>query len=182
VLRAIIAILFQVNFELYMIVNFSRDDGKNMSLTQLAFSELIEHNTAMLKEDYSVRCSVKCFLLFVLALSLCSVGHSQTVKIGSQVWSTRNLDVSTFRNGDPIPEAKTDEEWKDAGNNQQPAWRYYNNDPANGKKYGKLYNWFAVVDPRGLAPVGWHVPTQQEWVALHSFLLGIDPAVDSGLY
>lgn len=105
-LRAIIAILFQVNFELYMIVNFSRDDGKNMSLTQLAFSELIEHNTAMLKEDYSVRCSVKCFLLFVLALSLCSVGHSQTVKIGSQVWSTRNLDVSTFRNGDPIPEAE----------------------------------------------------------------------------
>jgi uncharacterized protein (TIGR02145 family) len=81
-----------------------------------------------------------------------------------------NLNVSTFRNGDPIPEVKSDEEWKRAGENQQPAWCYYNNDPANGAKYGKLYNWFAVNDPRGLAPTGYHIPSDQEWTALTTYL------------
>ena len=39
------------------------------------------------------------------------------VKIGKQVWMAENLNVATFRNGDPIPEAKTEEEWKKAGKN-----------------------------------------------------------------
>jgi hypothetical protein len=77
-----------------------------------------------------------------------------------------NLNVSTFRNGDPIPEAKTDEEWKKAGKEGKPAWCYYENDPKNGAKYGKLYNWYAVNDPRGLAPAGWHVPSDAEWTTL----------------
>jgi uncharacterized protein (TIGR02145 family) len=85
---------------------------------------------------------------------------------------TKNLDVATFRNGDPIPEAKTDEEWKKAGDNKQPAWCYYNNDPANGEKYGKLYNWYAVNDSRGLAPVGYHIPSDAEWTKLTDFLGG----------
>jgi uncharacterized protein (TIGR02145 family) len=84
---------------------------------------------------------------------------AQQIKIGTQIWATRNLDASTFRNGDTIPEAKTDEEWKAAGNDKKPAWCYYNNDPANGKKYGKLYNYYAVKDKRGLAPEGWHIPS-----------------------
>jgi len=79
------------------------------------------------------------------------------------VWmSGENLNVDRFRNGDPIPEAKTDEEWRIAGERKQPAWCYYNNDPAYGKKYGKLYNWYAVNDSRGLAPKG-HVPSEMEW-------------------
>jgi len=83
---------------------------------------------------------------------------------------TENLNVATFRNGDPIPEAKTNEEWKKAGENKQPAWCYYDNDPKNGAKYGKLYNWYAVSDPRGLAPNGWHVPTDAEWTILTDYL------------
>jgi uncharacterized protein (TIGR02145 family) len=83
-----------------------------------------------------------------------------------------NLNVSTFRNGDPIPEAKTNEEWEKAGKNKQPAWCYYDNDPKNGAKYGKLYNWYAVSDPRGLAPAGWHVPSQEEWEILIKNLQG----------
>jgi len=95
---------------------------------------------------------------------------SQTVTIGTQVWMTKNLNVDKFRNGDPIPQAKTDEEWENAGKNKQPAWCYYDKDPANGAKYGKLYNWYAVNDSRGLSPVGFHIPTDAEWTKLVNFL------------
>ena len=94
------------------------------------------------------------------------------VTIGTQVWMTNNLNVATFRNGDAIPEAKTDEEWRNAGENQQPAWCYYKNDPVNGAKYGKLYNWYAVNDNRGIAPQGWHVSSYEEWSVLENYLGG----------
>ena len=99
--------------------------------------------------------------LTALILTISNFAIAQTpneVQIGTQIWMTKNLDVSKFRNGDPIPEAKTDEEWVKAGENKQPAWCYYENNPANGAKYGKLYNWYAVSDARGLAPVGYHIP------------------------
>jgi uncharacterized protein (TIGR02145 family) len=104
--------------------------------------------------------------LFTLLLFLASTVLSQTVKIGKQKWMTHNLDVSTFRNGDVIPEAKTEAEFKKAGDNKKPAWCYYGNDPENGKKYGKLYNWFVVNDSRGLAPAGFHIPSDAEWTKL----------------
>jgi uncharacterized protein (TIGR02145 family) len=94
------------------------------------------------------------------------------VTIGNQVWMTENLNVDTFRNGDPIPHAKTDEEWEKAGESKQPAWCYYKNDPANGETYGKLYNWHAVNDPRGLAAEGWHIPSDDEWEILVDHLGG----------
>lgn len=88
------------------------------------------------------------------------------VQIGQQTWMTRNLNVSAFRNGDSIPEAETTEEWIAAGLASQPAWCYYDHDPANGPAYGKLYNWHAVNDPRGLAPSSYHVPSSAEWNVL----------------
>lgn len=94
----------------------------------------------------------KVSLIFILLIGFGCISYAQTVTIGTQVWRTKNLDVATFRNGDSIPQAKTNEEWEKAAENQQPAWCYYNNDPANGAKYGKLYNWYAVNDSRGLAP------------------------------
>jgi uncharacterized protein (TIGR02145 family) len=117
-------------------------------------------------------------LLFISFVCISIFGQVQTVTIGTQVWMTKNLDVSTFRNGEIIPEAKTNIEWEAAGDNKQPAWCYYDNNPANGTKYGKLYNWYAVNDPRGLAPDGWHVPTDQEWYELAE---SIDPETN-GLY
>ncbi|MFM7668530.1 MAG: fibrobacter succinogenes major paralogous domain-containing protein, partial [Bacteroidota bacterium] len=93
-----------------------------------------------------------------------------------QVWMNRNLNVSTFRNGDLIPEAKTKEEWEKAGKEGKPAWCYYNNDSKNDTKYGKLYNWFAVNDSRGLAPQGYHVPSDDEWTTLSDYLGGTDAA------
>ena len=92
------------------------------------------------------------------------------VTIGTQVWMTKNLDVDTFRNGDPIPQAIFSAEWEAAWENKQPAWCYKNNDPANGAKYGKLYNWYAVNDSRGLAPAGYHIPSDAEWKQLTDFL------------
>lgn len=99
-------------------------------------------------------------------------GASKEVTIGKQVWMTQNLNVDKFRNGDPIPEAKTNEEWRKAGENGEPAWCYYNNNPDNGDRYGKLYNWYAVNDPRGLAPEGWKIPSDEEWSRLADFLGG----------
>ena len=99
-----------------------------------------------------------------------------SLKIGNEVWMTENLSVAKFRNDDPITQAKTKEEWKKAGDEGTPAWCYNDNDPANGRKYGKLYNWYAVNDPRGLAPEGWHVPTDEEWKQLIGHLGGIDSA------
>ena len=98
------------------------------------------------------------------------------VLIGKQSWTSENLNVDRFRNGDLIPKAKTIREWEAADNAKSPAWCYYDNDPNNGAKYGKLYNWYAVNDTRGLAPTGWHVPTEAEWTILSDFLGGENQA------
>lgn len=128
--------------------------------------------------------SVIAFILFVL----CAQGINgqsfkdnngiqyKTVKLGTQEWIATNLNTTKFQNGDNIPEAKTKEEWIKAGSEKKPAWCYYENDPENGKKYGKLYNWYAINDPRGLVPKGWHVATNPDWMTLVKNLLGIDYA------
>jgi uncharacterized protein (TIGR02145 family) len=96
-----------------------------------------------------------------------------TVTIGSQVWMAKNLDVSRYRNGDPIPQVQDSVQWS---NLTTGAWCYYANNTANGPIYGKLYNWYAVNDPRGLAPEGWHVPTLAEWTILADCLGGANIA------
>ena len=104
-----------------------------------------------------------------------------TVVIGSQTWMAENLNAATFRNGDPIPEAKTPDDWKKACDNKQPVWSYYENrsvqdDAENGQQYGKLYNFYAITDKRGMAPDGWHVSTDDEWTILVNTLGGKDKA------
>lgn len=88
-------------------------------------------------------------------------------------WMKKNLDVSTYRNGDPIPQVTDPGAWAALTTG---AWCYYENVSANGTTYGKLYNWYAVNDPRGLAPSGWHVPTDAEWTSLTNCLGGADVA------
>jgi uncharacterized protein (TIGR02145 family) len=92
-----------------------------------------------------------------------------SVKIGEQIWMTENLDVDHYRNGDVIPEVKDPTEWL---NLTTGAWCYYENQLTNGLVYGKLYNWYAVIDARGLAPTGWHVASKEEWNNLINFLGG----------
>jgi len=92
------------------------------------------------------------------------------VTICNQVWMTKNLDVSSYRNGDIIPQVTDPLEWT---NLTTGAWCYYENSSANGTVYGKLYNWLAVNDSRGLAPAGWHVPNDAEWTTLTDCLGGV---------
>jgi uncharacterized protein (TIGR02145 family) len=90
-----------------------------------------------------------------------------TIVIGTQQWMRKNLDVVTYKDGTIIPQVTDAAAW---GALTTGAWCYYNNDPANGDVYGKLYNWYAVSDPRGLAPQGWHIPTVAEWNTLQAKL------------
>jgi uncharacterized protein (TIGR02145 family) len=112
---------------------------------------------------------INCLVIFS-----CSNTSNPTISIGKegagnkeQVWMVKNLDVTTYRDGTEIPEVKDPVEWAKLTTG---AWCYYNNNPANGKIYGKLYNWYAVNDPRGLAPEGFHIPSADEWNALTDFL------------
>ena len=93
-----------------------------------------------------------------------------------QSWMTKNLDVDKYRNGDPIPKVTDPTAWTALTTG---AYCYYNNDSATyAATYGKLYNWYAVNDPRGLAPEGWHIPTDFEWTTLENCLGG--STVDGG--
>ena len=103
------------------------------------------------------------------AVNMISEGE---VKIGDQKWMSVNLNVSHFRNGDSIPEVRTPEDWEKAGKEQKPAWCYYDNNPENQSRLGKLYNWYAVNDPRGLAPEGWHVSSDADWNVLTDCQIG----------
>ncbi len=94
-----------------------------------------------------------------------------SIKIGPQVRTVKNLDGNTYRNGDTIPEIESQKEFYQAGLNGKSAWCYYNGDSSNRKKYGKLYNWYAIHDSRGLAPKGWHIPTDEEWTILAGYLV-----------
>jgi len=93
----------------------------------------------------------------------------ETVTIGKQIWMIRNLNVTTFRNGDPIFQAKNDIEWLEASKAKKPACCFQDFHPANEARYGRLYNWYAVGDPRGISPEGWHVPNDREWLELIDF-------------
>jgi uncharacterized protein (TIGR02145 family) len=94
------------------------------------------------------------------------------VKIGNQIWSAENLNTDRFANGEFIPEAKSNEAWVEAGKNQKPIWCYYNFNPELGDIYGKLYNWYAVIDSNKLCPIGWHVPSDKDWTTLENYLGG----------
>ena len=89
------------------------------------------------------------------------------IAIGNQVWMTKNLNVSHYRNGDTILMVNSPTDWAKL---KTGAWCYYGIQSAKGITYGKLYNWYAVRDPRGLAPAGWHIPSDSEWNVLKIFL------------
>ncbi len=93
----------------------------------------------------------------------------QTVTNCNQTWMKSNLNVSRYKNGDVIPQVTNPAAWASLTTG---AWCYYNNDPINGPLYGKLYNWYAVNDPRGLAPTGWHIPTINDWGTFKACLGG----------
>lgn len=91
----------------------------------------------------------------------------RTIKIGSQVWMAENLRVTHYHNGEAIPNVTDNSRWSNLNTG---AYCSYNNNARNIDNYGLLYNWYAVDDSRGLAPEGWHIPTDKEWTALEKYL------------
>ena len=110
------------------------------------------------------------FIVVILILTGCNFKKQVIAN-----WQEANLDVSHYRNGDTIIEARTNEEWAACNSKGQGCWCHLFNDSNNRRKYGKLYNWYAVKDARGLAPEGWHIPSKEEWSKLVKNLGG-EPA------
>ena len=118
------------------------------------------------------------FLVFCLITSCTKYKDPNAVTIGSQIWMLKNLDVDHYANGDPIPMVNGSQ-WDTLTTG---AWCYYDNDLKDTvaqRTYGKLYNWYAVTDPRGLAPRNWHIPSKSEWRTLIYHLGGSTVAGDS---
>ena len=92
----------------------------------------------------------------------------QTVIIGEQEWMAENLRVTKYNNGDAIPTDLDNTEW---GNTTEGAYAIYNNNNDMLEAYGKLYNWYAVDDDRGLCPDGWSVPSDADWTVLVEYLI-----------
>lgn len=90
-----------------------------------------------------------------------------TIKIGNQVWTVENLRTTKYHDGTVISNVIGVSEWSNLNTG---AFCYYNNDINNKEKYGALYNWYAVNSGK-LAPKGWHVPSDTEWVELENYLI-----------
>jgi uncharacterized protein (TIGR02145 family) len=99
-----------------------------------------------------------------------------SIIINGQEWMQKNLAVSKYRNEDPILTGLDNPTWGATGAG---AYYFFNNEPANNLIYGKLYNWYAVNDSRGLCPLGWHIPSDEEWTNLINYC---DPNSGGGEY
>lgn len=108
----------------------------------------------------------------LLLLFLTNTASAQDVTIGKQKWTSKNLSVTTFRNGSVIPQVQDADDWIVMGLYREAAWCYYQTPNGIDSSCGKLYNWYAVNDVRGLAPKGWHVATKEEWETLTKSIKG----------
>jgi uncharacterized protein (TIGR02145 family) len=89
------------------------------------------------------------------------------IAIGNQKWMKENLKVRKYRNNDSIPGNLSNPDWVATNSG---ACAIFGNDIQNLSKFGRLYNWYAIADPRGLCPAGWHVPTDNDWKSLEETL------------
>jgi uncharacterized protein (TIGR02145 family) len=133
---------------------------------------------------YSTYTRSICLLLVFSALAGCNSGVEQeetreqikdiegnsynTVQIGDQLWMAEDLKSTLYNDGSHIPLVENYDEW---ANLTLPAYSWYNNDSSNAENFGALYNWY-VLESEKLCPEGWHVPSDEEWIALESILGG----------
>jgi len=118
------------------------------------------------------------FLLTIILTSCVGGQKSETqnneVKIGDNYWMTKNLSTKVFQNGDSIAYAETAKEWIDLSSKQIPAYCFdWGDSTKNGN--GFIYNWYAVNDERGLAPVGWRTSNDSDWIQLANYLGNNEP-------
>ena len=100
----------------------------------------------------------------------------KTVYIGTQHWMAENLKVNKYNDGTVIPNIipKGEREWHSDG-----AWCYYDNKQVNNSKYGKLYNWWVVNNTKNVCPIGWHVPSSNDWHTLIDYLGGPKEVIEN---
>jgi len=127
------------------------------------------------------------FLLFISPKLVAQITNLPNVTIGTQIWQSSNLDVTTYSDGTPIHQVTDPTTWS---NLTTGAWCYYNNDSANNATFGKLYNWYAVAGiydtnsfndaslRKSLAPQGWYIPSDSDWTTLSDYLGGATVAGD----
>jgi len=107
------------------------------------------------------------FIIFYMILP------PETIIIGEQEWMSTNLNTSSFRNGTPIYHAVNEEEWEYASKNHLPAFCHYENNDSLGLIFGKLYNYYAVIDENGLAPTNFKIPSVTDWTGLATHYGGL---------
>lgn len=93
-----------------------------------------------------------------------------TVRIGAQTWINTNLATRFFRNGDKIHEALSVQEWEQYYDEGKPCIILYRIVNGSLPKYGFLYNWYAITDPRGIAPQGFKIPSKEDFESLEAFI------------
>ncbi len=93
----------------------------------------------------------------------------RTVQIGTQWWMAENLASTKYNDGTKLTLLESDEEWSAFPYNS-PGYCWLNNDTnGEGDRYGALYNQGAVTE-KNLCPAGWHVPNDEDWIILESFI------------
>lgn len=145
------------------------NQGEDVGTYSTSVIDSIKFGTGILMEVYKLGSADNYTISEIdsIVFVLQTDGDYETVTIGNQVWMAKNLDIAYYRNGDEIPQVIHPNEWSDLTTG---AWCYYNNDPGKGEIYGKLYNWYAVNDSRGLGPEKWHVASHDEWETLVDYL------------
>jgi uncharacterized protein (TIGR02145 family) len=157
--------------------------ANNLQIKSLANPTDIQDAATKGYIDTQLQAQISTLQTQITALQNAIVTPLPNVTIGTQIWSSTNLDVTTYRDGTPIPQVTDPTAWS---NLTTGAWCYYNNNSVNGTTYGKLYNWYAVAgihdnDPntpnKTLAPLGWHIPSDTEWSTL---INNLDPTANGG--
>ncbi len=140
-------------------------NGKILSVQYKTWYDLVKENKKRLLRILTFTLLLTCLIIFcsVYFRNVYSHRNDHGIKIGSQIWDTLNLNVKKYQNGDLIPKAITNEDWINYNSQKIGCWCYLRNDSSSDKKYGLIYNWYAINDSRKLAPKGWHIPAKYEF-------------------
>lgn len=164
--------LMSVPYALYA----SKTDTSSLNLVNRLNSKVNISDTASMLANYWKKSEQNTILQSLISnlqnnLILTDVdgNNYNIIQIGNQIWMKENLKVSKYRNGDAIPTNLNNSDW---ASNNTGAFDIYDNNPNNNIGYGKLYNFFAVSNPKGLCPLGWKVPTLEDADNLFNYLGG----------
>ncbi|MCE3295461.1 MAG: hypothetical protein K0R65_1175 [Crocinitomicaceae bacterium] len=131
-------------------------------------------------DRYSLSEAQEASIRFVQDKLTSTKAENQLLKLGNQAWHSKNLAVTRLRNGDELRRCNSKEEWDKAMEDRVPAYAHYNFDERFTPKFGLVYNYFALIDDRGLAPENYNIPKQADWKELADFLKGDSPVYCAG--